>query len=124
MAKVDTVQLTDNNFVDVGRSNIIGLIVANTHSDNIGFDLILGDPTLAGGTDTTDAIFILKSISIQTGSTFIWDDDNVLSGIFEVGSTASVFNTNTNNFESKKGLTFLLRLDTGSTTASVVLRRQ
>ena len=43
---------------------------------------------------------------------------------FEAGSTASVFNANTNNFESKKGLTFLLRLDTGSTTASVVLRRQ
>ena len=124
MAKVDTIQLSDNNFVDIGRENIIGLIVANTHSDTISFDLMLGDPALAGGTDTTDAIFILKSISIQTGSTFIWDDDNVLSGVFEAGSTASVFNTNTNNFESKKGLTFLLRLDTGSTTASVVLRRQ
>tara|TARA_R100000234_G_C4965511_1_gene163721 strand:+ start:558 stop:932 length:375 start_codon:yes stop_codon:yes gene_type:complete len=124
MAKVDTVQLTDNNFVDVGRSNIIGLIVANTHSDNIGFDLILGDPTLAGGTDTTDAIFILKSISIQTGSTFIWDDDNVLSGVFEAGSNVSAFNANINAFEQKKGLTFLIRLIAGSTTASAVLRRQ
>ena len=124
MAKVDTIQLSDNNFVDIGRENIIGLIVANTHTSDIGFDLMLGDPVLAGGTATTDAVYILKSIPIPAGSTFVWDDDNVLSGVFEAGSTASVFNANTNNFESKKGLTFLLRLDTGSTTASVVLRRQ
>ena len=124
MAKVDTIQLSDNNFVNVGRENIIGLIVANTHTSDIGFDLMLGDPVLAGGTSATDAVYILKSIPIPAGSTFVWDDDNVLSGVFEAGSTASVFNTNTNNFESKKGLTFLLRLDTGSTTASVVLRRQ
>tara|TARA_R100000734_G_C3210474_1_gene25822 strand:- start:48 stop:422 length:375 start_codon:yes stop_codon:yes gene_type:complete len=124
MAKIDTVQLSGNTFVDVGRENITGLIVANTHTDNIGFDLMLGDPVLAGGTDTTDAVYILKSISIATGSTFIWDDDNVLSGVFDSGSTASVFNTNTSAFESKKGLTFLLRLDAASTAASVVLRRQ
>ena len=124
MAKVDTIQLSGNTFVDVGRENITGLIVANTHNDNIGFDLMLGDPVLAGGTDTTDAVYILKSIPITTGSTFIWDDDNVLSGVFESGSLVSVFNTNINSFEKKKGLTFLLRLDTGSTTASVVLRRQ
>ena len=124
MAKVDTIQLSGNTFVDVGTENITGLIVANTHTDSIGFDLMLGDPILAGGTDTTDAIFILKSIPIPTGSTFVWDDDNVLSGVFESGSLVSVFNTNINSFEKKKGLTFLLRLDTGSTTASVILRRQ
>ena len=124
MAKIDTLQLTDNNFINVGTENIIGLIVANTHTDDVGFDLILGDPTLAGGTATTDAVFILKSIPIPTGSTFVWDDDNVLSGVFEAGSTVSVFNTNINNFESKSGLTFLLRLDAASTAASVVLRRQ
>ena len=96
MAKVDTIQLSDNNFVNVGRENIIGLIVANTHTSDIGFDLMLGDPVLAGGTVTTDAVYILKSIPIPAGSTFVWDDDNVLSGVFEAGSTASVFNTNTN----------------------------
>jgi|TARA_R100000084_G_C4612186_1_gene128694 hypothetical protein len=124
MAKIDTIQLSDNNFVNVGTENIVGLVVSNTHTSDIGFDLMLGDPILAGGTDTTDAIFILKSIPIPTGSTFVWDDDNVLSGVFESGSLVSVFNTNINSFEKKKGLTFLLRLDTGSTTASVVLRRQ
>tara|TARA_R100001510_G_scaffold34094_1_gene30562 strand:- start:398 stop:772 length:375 start_codon:yes stop_codon:yes gene_type:complete len=124
MAKIDTIQLSGNTFVDVGTENITGLIVANTHTDNIGFDLMLGDPVLAGGTDTTDAVYILKSIPITTGSTFIWDDDNVLSGVFDAGSTASVFNTSINAFERKKGLTFLLRLDAGSTAASVVLRRQ
>jgi len=124
MAKIDTIQLSDNNFVDVGTENIVGLVVSNTHTADIGFDLMLGDSTLAGGTDTTDAIFILKSIPIPTGSTFVWDDDNVLSGVFESGSLVSVFNANINSFEKKKGLTFLLRLDAGSTAASVILRRQ
>lgn len=124
MAKIDTIQLSGNNFVNVGTQNITGLIVSNTHTDNIGFDLILGDPTLAGGTATTDAIFILKSIPIVTGSTFIWDDDNVLSGVFDKGGSISVFNTDISSFVKKNGLTFLLRLDTASTSASVVLRRQ
>jgi len=124
MAKIDTLQLTDNNFINVGTENIIGLIVANTHTADVGFDLILGDPTLAGGTATTDAVFILKSIPIPTGSTFVWDDDNVLSGVFDSGSLVSTFNTNINSFEKKSGLTFLVRLDAASTAASVVLRRQ
>lgn len=124
MAKVDTLQLSDENFVDVGRENIQGLIVSNTHTDDIGFDLILGDPVLSGGTATTDAIFILKSVPISSGSTFVWDDDNVLSGVFDKGGSISVFNTNTNSFTKKDGLTFLLKLEAASTSASVVIRRQ
>lgn len=124
MAKVDTLQLSDENFVDVGRENIQGLIVSNTHTDDIGFDLILGDPVLSGGTATTDAIFILKSVPISLGSTFVWDDDNVLSGVFDKGGSISVFNTNTNGFTKKDGLTFLLKLEAASTSASVVIRRQ
>ena len=124
MAKIDTLQLTDNNFIDVGTQNIIGLIVSNTHTADIGFDLVLGDPILAGGTATTDAVFILKSIPIPTGSTFVWDDDNVLSGVFDEGGSVSSFSSSINSFEKKDGLTFLLRLDTASTSASVVLRRQ
>ena len=42
--------------INVGTENIIGLIVANTHTDDVGFDLILGDPSLAGSTATTDEI--------------------------------------------------------------------
>jgi len=124
MAKIDTIQLSSNNFVNVGVENIIGLIVVNTHTDDISFDLILGEPTLAGSTDTTNAIHILKSVPVPTGSTFVWDDDNVLSGVFEAGSSITLFNANTNKFEVKKGLTFLLRLEVDSTAASVVLRRQ
>tara|TARA_R110002020_G_scaffold401640_1_gene611835 strand:+ start:121 stop:495 length:375 start_codon:yes stop_codon:yes gene_type:complete len=124
MAKIDTIQLSNNNFVNVGVENIIGLIVVNTHTDDISFDLMLGEPTLSGGTDTTNAIHILKSVPVPVGSTFTWDDDNVLSGVFEAGSSITLFNANTGKFEVKKGLTFLLRLDTDSTAASVVLRRQ
>tara|TARA_R100000388_G_C7229892_1_gene154010 strand:- start:186 stop:563 length:378 start_codon:yes stop_codon:yes gene_type:complete len=125
MARINTIQLSGNTFINVGTDNIIGLIVANTHTDDVGFDLVLDSPVLAGQTSaSTDTIHILKSIPIPTGSTFVWDDDNVLSGVFEAGSTVSAFNTSINAFESKKGLTFLLRLDAASTTASVVLRRQ
>jgi hypothetical protein len=124
MAKIDTIQLSSNNFINVGVENIIGLVVVNTHTEDVGFDLILGEPTLAGGTDTTNAIYILKSVPVPVGATFVWDDDNVLSGVFEAGSSITLFNANTGKFEVKKGLTFLLRLDTDSTAASVVLRRQ
>ena len=124
MAKIDTIQLSSNNFINVGVENIIGLVVVNTHTEDVGFDLILGEPTLAGGTDTTNAIYILKSVPVPVGATFVWDDDNVLSGAFEAGSSITLFNANTGKFEVKKGLTFLLRLDTDSTAASVILRRQ
>ena len=124
MAKIDTIQLSDNNFINVGTQNIIGLMVVNTHTDDIGFDLVLGDSTLEGGTSSTDAIHILKSIPVPTGSTFVWDDDNVLSGVFEAGSTVREYNFDIDRFSVKTNLTFLLRLDAGSTTASVILRRQ
>ena len=123
MAKVDTLQLSDDNFIDVGTENIQGLVVCNTHDDIIEFNLVLGDPLLSGGTAATDAIFILKSVPISRGSTFVWDDDNILSGVFDRASTVNTFNANINRFERKKGLTFLVRLSS-SNTASVILRRQ
>ena len=124
MAKVDTIQLSTNKFVNIGTQNIIGLVVANTHTSDIGFDLILGDKSLDNTTSTSGAIHVLKSIPIPTGSTFVWDDDNVLSGIFESGSTVSNFDFAINSFALVKGLTFLIRLDTDSHAASVILRRQ
>tara|TARA_S200002703_G_scaffold153783_1_gene155712 strand:- start:76 stop:450 length:375 start_codon:yes stop_codon:yes gene_type:complete len=124
MAKIDTVQLSSNKFVNVGTQNIIGLIVANTHTEDIGFDLILGDPSLNGTTSTDGAIYVLKSIPVPTGSTFVWDDDNVLSGVFEAGSNVSEFNNDIDNFSIVSGLTFLIRLDEDNEAASVILRRQ
>ena len=123
MAKVDTLQLSGNAFVNVGTENIKGLIVSNTHTDNIAFNLVLGDPVLAGGTTATDAIFILKSVPIAEGSTFVWDDDNILSGVFDKGGSISAFDTDTDSFAKKDGLTFLVRLSSSS-AASVILRRQ
>ena len=124
MAKIDTIQLSSNKFVDVGTSNIIGLIVANTHTEDVGFDLILGPSSLNGTTSTDGAIYVLKSIPVPTGSTFVWDDDNVLSGVFEAGSSVSEFNSDIDNFSLASGLTFLIRLDEDAEAASVILRRQ
>jgi hypothetical protein len=124
MAKIDTIQLSNNKFVNVGTQNIIGLIVANTHTEDVGFDLILGNPSLNGTTSTDGAIYVLKSIPVPTGSTFVWDDDNVLSGVFEAGSNVSEFNNDIDNFSIVSGLTFLIRLDEDNEAASVILRRQ
>ena len=67
MANIDTIQLTGDNFVDIGKENVIGLIVANTYTEDIGFDLIIGKPSLNGTNTTTDVVFVLKGIPIPVG---------------------------------------------------------
>ena len=100
MANVDTIQLSGENFVDVGNENIIGLIVVNTHTEDVAFDLMIGSPSLNGTTSTSQAIYVLKSIPVPTGSTFVWDDDNVLSNIFKTGSSISKYDYNKKAFEN------------------------
>ena len=125
MANVDTIQLSGENFVDVGNENIIGLIVVNTHTEDVAFDLMIGSPSLNGTTSTSQAIYVLKSIPVPTGSTFVWDDDNVLSNIFKTGSSISKYDYNKKAFENiDNNNTFLIRLDTAGHVASVLLKRR
>ena len=125
MANIDTIQLTGDNFVDIGKENVIGLIVANTYTEDIGFDLIIGKPSLNGTNTTTDVVFVLKGIPIPVGGSLVWDDDNVLSNIFKTGNTISKYNYNKKAFENiSNDNTFLIRLDTASHTGSVVLKRR
>ena len=125
MANIDTIQLTGNNFIDIGKQNIVGLIVANTYTEDIGFDLIIGKPSLSNTSSTTDAVFVLKGIPIPVGGSLVWDDDNVLSNIFKTGSTISKYDYNKKTFENiSSDNTFLVRLDTASHTGSVVLKRR
>lgn len=123
MAAIDTVQLSGENFLNIGRKNIEGLIVANTHTADLTFDLVLGVDTLEGGTSTTGAVYIIKDILVPVGGSLVWDDDNVLSDLFKGTSTISGYDYNTNSFEVISDLTFLIKLNNSSSTASVVLRR-
>ena len=123
MAAIDTVQLSGENFLNIGRKNIEGLIVANTYTADLTFDLVLGVDTLEGGTSTTGAVYIIKDILVPVGGSLVWDDDNVLSDLFKGTSTISGYDYNTNSFEVVSDLTFLIKLNNSSSTASVVLRR-
>ena len=123
MAAIDTVQLSGENFLNIGRKNIEGLIVANTDTSDLTFDLVLGVDTLEGGTSTTGAVYIIKEILVPVGGSLVWDDDNVLSDLFKGTSTISGYDYNTNSFEVVSDLTFLIKLNDSGSTASVVLRR-
>ena len=65
MAKINTISLSGNSFVDIGIENIIGIIASNTDSEDITIDLVIGEKKLNGTTSTTGAIFVLKDIRDQ-----------------------------------------------------------
>ncbi len=122
MARIDTISLSGNEFVNVGLAGIDGLNVCNTDTEDITFDLIIGPTLLDKKTDTTDAIFILKEIPVPVGSTFVFDDNGVLSGAFNQGSKVSKYESRRRRFIEQKSFTFLIRVGSGH-TADVILRR-
>lgn len=122
MARIDTISLSGNEFINVGLAGIDGLNVCNTDTEDITFDLIIGPTLLDKKTDTTDAIFILKEIPVPVGSTFVFDDNGVLSGTFNQGSKVSKYESRKRRFIEQKSFTFLIRVGSGH-TADVILRR-
>ena len=123
MATINTISLSGDSFVNIGTQNIIGLIATNTDSEDVTIDLIIGEEKLNGTTSTTGAIFVLKDIPIPVGSSFVWDDDNILSGIFSSGSTVSNYNALKRKFETLRNNTFLVRAGSGH-TVDVLLKRK
>ena len=91
MAGVDTIALSGNEFVNIGITGIDGLVVCNTDTEDVTFDLIVGPRLLDNKTDTTDAIFILKKIPVPVGSSFVFDDNDVLTGAFNQGSVVTKY---------------------------------
>jgi len=122
MAHIDTIQLSGTNFKNVLAENITGLLICNTDTEEITFDLILGPSSLDGGTSTTGAVFILKDIPVPQGSTFVWEDDDVLSDAFKSGNTISKHD-GSSTFVVTSDLVFLARVGSGH-TASVILKRK
>ena len=123
MASINIISLSGDNFVDIGTQNILSLIVANTDTEDITFDLAIGPTKIANTSTTTDAVFILKDVPVAVGGTLVWDDDGVLSNAFSSGSVLSKFDSKRKKFKSLKNNTFLIRI--GSThTADVVLKRK
>jgi len=123
MAKVNIISVSGDNFVNIGTENIISLIVANTHSADIEFDLIIGPKLLENKNGTTDAIFILNKIPVPQGSTFVWDDDGVLSNIFNAGSVISKFDAIKKRFTPLNNYSFMIRVQS-SEVADVIIKRR
>lgn len=126
MARVDTIQLSGTNYQEVGRLNILNVIVANTFTVDITFDLIIGDKTLSEGSSSTNAVFILKDVPIPTGGSLVWDDDGLLTDVFSSGSKINEFNENLKSFVEIKNKVFLIRISaaSGTPTASVLMKRK
>ena len=122
MAKIDTISLSGDSFKDIGTDGILGLIVSNTDTTDVTFDLAIGPKILHNGTATTNAVFVLKAIPIPVGSTFLWDDDTILSGAFKTGSTITNYQNTRGVFTNLKNNTFLIRLGSGH-TGDVLMRR-
>tara|TARA_Y100000592_G_scaffold96203_1_gene164260 strand:- start:2255 stop:2626 length:372 start_codon:yes stop_codon:yes gene_type:complete len=122
MARIDTISLSGNEFVNIGIRGIDGLTVCNTDTEDVTFDLIIGPALLNKKTTTTDAIFILKEIPVPVGSSFVFDDNGVLSGAFNQGSAITKYEYRRKSFIVKNNFTFLIRVGSGH-TADVFLRR-
>lgn len=122
MAKIDTISLSGDTFKNIGTDGILGLIVSNTDNEDVTFDLAIGPKILHNGTATTNAVFVLKAIPIPVGSTFLWDDDAILSGAFKTGSTITNYQNTRGVFTNLKNNTFLIRLGSGH-TGDVLMRR-
>ena len=122
MAKIDTISLSGDTFKDIGTNGILGLIVSNTDTTDVTFDLAIGPKTLHNGTATTNAVFVLKAIPVPVGSTFLWDDDAILSGAFKTGSTITNYQNTRGVFTNLKNNTFLIRLGSDH-TGDVLMRR-
>jgi hypothetical protein len=122
MAKIDTISLSGDTFKNIGTNGITGIMAANTDSEDITLDLAIGPKILHNGTATTNAVFVLKTIPIPVGSTFIWDDDSILANAFKAGSTITNYQDTRGVFTKLKDNTFLIRLGSGH-TADVIMRR-
>ena len=126
MARIDTISLSGNSFINIGLKGVDGLIVSNTDTTDITFDLAIG-PLLLHKKSTTSigedsAVFILKDIPIPIGSSFVWDDNQVLTDSFKAGSIVTKFESKKNKFVRKSNFVFLIRLGS-SHTGDVVLKR-
>ena len=119
--RVDMVQLSGNNFVDIGTDDIKSIIASNTYSDAVTIDLIIGTSSLAGGTATTNAIHILKDVRIAQGSSFVWDDDSTLDSIFK--PKAILNKHNGSSFAALTGQTYLIRAGSSETLDVIIKRR-
>jgi len=123
MANINIISLSGDAFIDVGEENISGLIVTNTDTEDVKFDLIIGPKSLHNTTSSNNAVFVLKQIPVPVGSTFVWDDDGILSNAFKAGNSISKYNNVSRRFEDTKDQTFLIRLGSGH-IGDVILRRR
>jgi len=125
MKKLDIISLSGDNLKDIGILGIDGLIVSNTDTEDISFSLLIGSKKLHDTTSTTGAFFILKNIPVPVGSSFVWDDNGVLTETSGVKTTIRKYQnigSRPKFIENNSKFTFLIALGSGH-TADVVLKR-
>ena len=120
---LDIIQLSGDTFEDIGFLPINSLVVTNSHTSDITFDLVLGSKLLRLSNTDTDAIYILKNIPIPTGSTFDWEANTFLRTIGTQSSLVRKYDNKRKRFEQLNGLTFLMRVSSGG-TADVLIKRR
>tara|TARA_R110002012_G_scaffold244182_1_gene418874 strand:- start:407 stop:775 length:369 start_codon:yes stop_codon:yes gene_type:complete len=122
MAKIQLISLSGDTLKDIGLDNIKGLVLSNTDNEDITFDLMIGPEKLHNGTATTGCFFILKDIPVPTGSSFVWDDNDILKSSFFSGTSITEYNDSNSKFQATKNLTFLVKLGSGHTGNLVMIR--
>lgn len=122
---LDIIQLSGDTFEDIGFLPINSLVVTNSYTTDITFDLVLGPKLLRLSNTDADAIYILKNIPIPTGSTFDWEANTFLKTIGTQSVLIRKFDNNRRIFEllQDRSLTFLIRAGS-SQTADVLIQRK
>ena len=123
MANIDIVSITSNNFVDLGTDGIKALIATNTDTDTVELDLCIGPTARAGGSATTDCIFVLKEVIILTGTSFTWNDNGVIFSPFNTRRNKILRKHNGSAFADLTGQTFLVRASQAGQTIDLIIRR-
>jgi len=125
MKKLDIISLSGDTLKDVSLLGVDGLIVSNTDNEDITFSFLIGPSKLHDTTSTTGAFFILKDIPIPVGSSFVWDDNGVLTETSNVQTMIRKYQnigSRPRFVQDNSKLTFLIALGSGH-TADVILKR-
>ena len=123
MANIDIVSISGNNFIDLGTDGIKALIATNTDTEEVKLDLCIGPTARAGGSATTDCIFILKEVIILTGSSFTWNDNGIIFSPFNTRRNKILRKHNGSAFAALTGQTFLVRAANAGETFDLIIRR-
>ena len=123
MANIDIVSIDGDNFIDLGTEGIKSLVATNTDNEDVTIDLCIGPAARAGGSSTTDCIFIIKGVNISEGTSFTWNDNGIIFSPFNVRRNKNLTKHNGTAFVALTNQTFLVRAGSSGKTIDLLIRR-